>query len=176
MNRQNFQRQEINETRLKGTRKICMLSYHRFKLKYDDDIYDYYINLFIIFDLINILCTKNHFVQESEKNQLKSFNDRSSKIIFENNGVQQANVNVSNAMKNVNKQELSNEFARLGDDEKEEKRRIVVKLNENSNLFVRPGTIHRIVFDVTNNHYQTIRCDFRVRSIPLIIFNIQPIL
>ncbi|XP_035733718.1 uncharacterized protein LOC118446779 isoform X1 [Vespa mandarinia] len=114
-------------------------------------------------------------IEENEKIQLKSFNDRSSKIIFENDGVQQTNVNVSNVMKNINKQEHLNEFARLGDDEKEEKRRIIVKLNENSNLFVRPGTIHRIVFDVTNNHYQTIRCDFKVRSLPLIVFNIQPI-
>ncbi|KAF7404947.1 hypothetical protein HZH66_003853 [Vespula vulgaris] len=113
--------------------------------------------------------------EESEKIRLKSFNDRSSKIVFENNDVQQTNVNFSNVMKNVNKQEHSNEFARFADDEKEEKRRIVVKLNENSNLFVRPGTIHRIVFDVTNNHYQTIRCDFKVRSLPLIVFNIQPI-
>ncbi|XP_043664467.1 uncharacterized protein LOC122627447 [Vespula pensylvanica] len=113
--------------------------------------------------------------EESEKIRLKSFNDRSSKIVFENNDVQQTNVNFSNVMKNVNKQEHSNEFARFADDEKEEKRRIVVKLNENSNLFVRPGTIHRIIFDVTNNHYQTIRCDFKVRSLPLIVFNIQPI-
>ncbi|KAL2716186.1 uncharacterized protein V1478_013862 [Vespula squamosa] len=113
--------------------------------------------------------------EESEKIQLKSFDDRSSKIIFENDGVQQANVNFTNLIKNVNKQEQSNELARFTEDEKEEKRRIVVKLNENSNLFVRPGTIHRIVFDVTNNHYQTIRCDFKVRSLPLIVFNIQPV-
>ncbi|KAI4495383.1 hypothetical protein M0802_008773 [Mischocyttarus mexicanus] len=112
---------------------------------------------------------------QGERIQSRSLNDRSSRIIFENDDVQKSNVNVSSIIQNINKEELTNEFARLGDDEKEEKRRIVVELNQNSNLFVRPGTIHRIAFDVTNNHHQTIRCDFRVRSLPLIVFNVQPV-
>ncbi|XP_015173906.1 PREDICTED: uncharacterized protein LOC107065092 [Polistes dominula] len=112
---------------------------------------------------------------QGERVRSRSLNDRSSKIIFENDDVNKANINVSRMIQNINTQELSNEYARLGDDEKEEKRRIVVELNQNSNLFVRPGTIHRIAFDVTNNHYQTIRCDFKVRSLPLIVVNVQPI-
>ncbi|XP_043490012.1 uncharacterized protein LOC122516345 [Polistes fuscatus] len=111
-------------------------------------------------------------IDQGERIRSRSLNNRSSKIIFENDDVQKAN---SNMIQNINTQELSNEFARLGNDEKEEKRRIVVELNQNSNLFVRPGTIHRIAFYVTNNHYQTIRCDFKVRSLPLTVVNVQPI-
>ncbi|XP_014616442.1 PREDICTED: uncharacterized protein LOC106793766 [Polistes canadensis] len=114
-------------------------------------------------------------IDQGERIRSRSLSNRSSKIIFKNDDVQKANINVSSMIQNINTQELSNEFARLGNDEKEEKRRIVVELNQNSNLFVRPGTIHRIAFDVTNNHYQTIRCDFKVRSLPLLVVNVQPI-
>lgn len=99
-------------------------------------------------------------------------NDPSSQIIFDKDV--QTNLNISRMTNNANNQELTEEFARIGDDEKEEKRRLIVELNEKSNLFVRQGTIHRIVFDVTNNHYQTIGCYFKVRSLPLAIYNVQP--
>ncbi|KAK2586204.1 hypothetical protein KPH14_001466 [Odynerus spinipes] len=111
---------------------------------------------------------------EKEKIQSRLSNDPPSKIVFENNDAQ-TNMSISRMMENVNNQELTEEFARIGNDEKEEKRRIVVELNENSNLFVRPGTIHRIIFDVTNNHYQTIGCYFKVRSLPLAVYNVQPL-
>ncbi|XP_043252636.1 uncharacterized protein LOC122397511 isoform X1 [Colletes gigas] len=55
-----------------------------------------------------------------------------------------------------------------------DEKKLLIELNRNSNLIATPGTIHRIVFDATNNCVLPVRYGFRVKSTPFRVYNLQP--
>lgn len=74
-----------------------------------------------------------------------------------------------------NSQELS---AKLASNDREEIFKLynknVIEVNANSNLIARPGTRHRVVFDVSNNFPLRIIYEFQVTSTPYRILSVQP--
>ncbi|XP_011068989.1 PREDICTED: uncharacterized protein LOC105154895 isoform X2 [Acromyrmex echinatior] len=57
-----------------------------------------------------------------------------------------------------------------------ERRKLLLDLNVNSKLIAVPGSIHRVIFDATNNCILPVRYAIRARSSPFRIYNTQPIL
>lgn len=57
-----------------------------------------------------------------------------------------------------------------------ERRRILLDVNANSRLIAAPGTIHRVIFDATNNCLLPVRYAIQARSSPFRVYqSIQPI-
>ena len=56
-----------------------------------------------------------------------------------------------------------------------ERRKLLLDVNVNSKLIAVPGTLHRVIFDATNNCVLPVRYAIRARSSPFRIYNnIQP--
>ncbi|XP_012139226.2 uncharacterized protein LOC105662339 [Megachile rotundata] len=85
------------------------------------------------------------------------------------------NIDISvRKIETLDNEELSEELLNYANENTIEEKKMLVELNRNSNLLVRPGTIHRIVFDVMNNCVLPVRYAFQVKSTPFKVYNIQP--
>ncbi|XP_018399340.1 PREDICTED: uncharacterized protein LOC108777045 [Cyphomyrmex costatus] len=55
-----------------------------------------------------------------------------------------------------------------------ERKKLLLDVNANSKLIATPGTLHKVIFDATNNCVLPVRYAIQARSSPLRISNIQP--
>ncbi|CAL7945670.1 unnamed protein product [Xylocopa violacea] len=86
----------------------------------------------------------------------------------------QKTINISMRMvKTLDDRELDEEMLSYATQTVEEKK-MLIEVNRDSDLLVTPGTIHRVVFDVSNNCVLPVRYAFGVKSTPFRVQNVQP--